>query len=140
MRIRATGIVIHDNKLLMIHRFRDGKEYYVLPGGGVEEGESPQEAVVREIKEETSVETRLNSGLALFSHNYTADTGEESIHQLFLCEYISGTPALQQDSVEKMRADHNNIYDPIWVDLDRLESMTIWPVETKKWLMEYLKK
>ena len=37
---RVSAIIINDGKILLIHRFRDGKEYWVLPGGGVEQSES----------------------------------------------------------------------------------------------------
>lgn len=37
--IRAAGILIKDNKILLIHRTREGKEFWVLPGGGVEKNE-----------------------------------------------------------------------------------------------------
>lgn len=39
-RNRSAGIVIKDGKVLLIHRFNKGDEYWVFPGGGVEEGDS----------------------------------------------------------------------------------------------------
>ena len=59
-KIRAGGVCILDNKILLIHRINlerpvGEQEYYVIPGGGVEEGESLQDAAVREVDEETSV-------------------------------------------------------------------------------------
>ncbi|WP_217189377.1 NUDIX domain-containing protein [Streptomyces buecherae] len=54
-RIRAAALVIRDAHLLLI-RFRgDDGEWYEIPGGGVEPGETPRDAVVRELREETGL-------------------------------------------------------------------------------------
>ena len=39
-RVRACGIVIDKNKVILIYRKVNDKEYYVFPGGGVEDSES----------------------------------------------------------------------------------------------------
>jgi 8-oxo-dGTP pyrophosphatase MutT (NUDIX family) len=52
---RATAIIIHDAKVALIERRRDGEHYFVFPGGGIEEGENPIEAVHREVMEELGV-------------------------------------------------------------------------------------
>lgn len=60
MRNRVGGIYVKDNKMLLVHRIRevdDGvREYYVLPGGGVEDGEDFNTTLLREIKEEIGVD------------------------------------------------------------------------------------
>lgn len=47
----SRAIVLHENKILLLH----AKKYdlYMLPGGGIEKGETPEDACVRELKEET---------------------------------------------------------------------------------------
>ena len=55
---RAGGIVTHENKLLLMHVVRAGEnpeEFYMLPGGHHEEGETLKEACVREIEEEFGI-------------------------------------------------------------------------------------
>ena len=55
----AAAIIIHDNQIFATQRgygeFKDGWEF---PGGKIEEGETPQEALVREIKEELDTELK----------------------------------------------------------------------------------
>ena len=52
----VTGVVIKDNKVLLArHTYGSGKGLYIVPGGYVEFGEMPQDAVKREIFEETQI-------------------------------------------------------------------------------------
>ena len=88
-RIRAVGIIIKDNQILLIHRFKDGKEYYTFPGGGVEDSEQVEEAVIREIKKETTLEIKITK--LLYSHVYDNDTAQ----YFYLCEYVSGEAKLE---------------------------------------------
>jgi 8-oxo-dGTP pyrophosphatase MutT (NUDIX family) len=122
----------------MIHRFKDGEEYYVLPGGEVEKGESPENAVIREILEETSIVARLKSKPIVFT-DYHTKSGEKSEHQLFVCDYISGTPRLSENSEENMRNADNNSYEPCWVNIDYLSNLNMKPSLTKDFLLSYLK-
>ena len=63
MRNRAGGILIENGKMLLIHRIKeeDGirKEYYVIPGGGIEGEEDLDVATKRELKEEAAIDVRL---------------------------------------------------------------------------------
>jgi 8-oxo-dGTP diphosphatase len=59
MRTRSAAILIQNNSLALIERHRDGMHYFAFPGGGVDEGESPEQAVVREAREELGVEIRV---------------------------------------------------------------------------------
>ena len=93
-RIRAVAILIKDNKVLLIHR-KNEKEYFVFPGGGVENGETVEQAVVRELKEETTINVKIDR--LLYHHIYDNDT--ELF--FFLCDYISGEAKLADDSPEK---------------------------------------
>ena len=50
-RPSVRGIIIKDGKILMIHSLK--YDYYKLPGGGIEKGESFEEALIREVNEES---------------------------------------------------------------------------------------
>lgn len=63
-------------------RHRDAeREYWTLPGGGVESGETPHEAVVREVKEETGLDARVRR--FLFEETYL---NSDSICHCFLLD------------------------------------------------------
>ncbi len=54
-RDRSQAIVVRGDRILMVKHRMDGREFYCLPGGGVDEGETPAEAALRELKEEACV-------------------------------------------------------------------------------------
>ena len=64
IRIRVAGIVPINNGFVFMHRKnvkrnRDYQEYYTFPGGGLEEGETLEEGVIREIKEEFGINVKV---------------------------------------------------------------------------------
>jgi ADP-ribose pyrophosphatase YjhB (NUDIX family) len=108
-RHTARGLVLHDGKLLLMERWRDGKHYFSIPGGAIEAGETPEQTVEREIEEETTCIVRASRLL------YVMKLGN-SDHRFYLCEYISGEPQLLPDSPEGFRAHDGNRYLPCWVE------------------------
>ncbi len=130
---RAVCIMLNDNKVLLMHRLKDGDEYFTFPGGGVEEGESIEEAVVREVMEETSMPTNIER--LLYAHHY-----ESSDQYYYLCSYISGEPvlgnAIEKERMEKASSD---IYGPEWVDTKLIPNLLLYPLEIRDWLIEDLK-
>ena len=125
-RNRSAGIVIKDNKVLVMHRINKGDEYWVFPGGGQEEGEMPDQTAVREIDEETTVKVKATKLL----YHIVWDTGEESF--FYLCEYISGEPQLGPDSeeFEKMKTGIQT-YEPMWIDIEKLSTLKLYQLEVR---------
>jgi len=57
--ITVKGIVIYNDQVLILKRVRpssDGLGYWEMPGGGLEYGETPHLALIRELKEETGLD------------------------------------------------------------------------------------
>lgn len=64
MHTSVRGIVNYKDQIVLIHRIKtkdDGtiRDYYVIPGGKIEENESHEEALRREIKEELGIEIKI---------------------------------------------------------------------------------
>ncbi|MBI5134206.1 MAG: NUDIX domain-containing protein [Candidatus Taylorbacteria bacterium] len=134
MRMRSAGIVVKDGNILLIHR-KNEREYYVLPGGRIEAGESASEACVREVFEESSIRVvALRPVLELYWE-------EGKSHICYVCEYVSGTPRLGDDTNEakKMRDPlSGEFYEPLWVPIDSWQSLPIHPQEAKEALGRFL--
>ena len=92
-RDRAQAVVIDDqSRILMVNHVEPGKgSFWCLPGGGVETGETPEQAVVRELLEECRVETRIRRKLATVAY----ETGES--HHTYACEITAGRVDLGLD-------------------------------------------
>ena len=56
MRQCSRAIIIKDNQLLLMKRKQRDKQFYSLVGGAIEPGETPEQALTREVYEETSIE------------------------------------------------------------------------------------
>ena len=62
-RIRVAGILIEDDKILLIQHNKNNKKYWLIHGGGNEWGETSKEALIREYKEETNLDVEVDEVL-----------------------------------------------------------------------------
>ena len=81
---RANALVVRGKRVLMVKHRVDGEEYWILPGGGVEDGETPEQAAVRELKEECGITGRVLRSAGYFArsdgkgaYTYLIDAGEQ---------------------------------------------------------------
>ena len=107
-RTSCRGIVIKDGKILLSHELH--KDVYMSPGGGLEEGETPEECCAREILEETGVIASV--GEQLFTINEYV-FNELYIAHYFLCSAVGEGEA----SLTPTEIEHKMI--PEWVDLEK---------------------
>ena len=116
MRHRATVFVLDKNRVLLIHRFKNGNEYYVIPGGGIEDGETPSDAAVRELKEETSLDVVLGEKIG--------ELEEDGNRQYFyLARSWSGTPTLGGPEAERNSPDNQYLLE--WVPIEKLRDINL---------------
>ena len=110
MRKAARAIIIKNDELLLMHRNKFGHEYDILIGGGIELAESPDQAILREIKEETGVE--VSQPRLVFIEKAPEPYGMQYV---FLCNYISGEVRLDPEATEaKINQLGKNLYQPVW--------------------------
>ena len=95
----VAAIITENNKIFATQRgygeFKDGWEF---PGGKLEEGESSERALIREIKEELSVEIKIRSFLTTVKYDYP--NFHLTMH-CFICEVVTGEIMLLEHKAAK---------------------------------------
>ena len=96
VRIAAKAIIVEDGRLL-VTRNRDGEgDWYLLPGGGQEPGESLPQALQRECREEVGVDVAVHRLLFVReyigrNHEFAAhDAGLHQVELMFACTVLPG--------------------------------------------------
>ena len=93
----ATGVLIHQGRVLIQKRRPDDvwPGLWEFPGGGIEEGETPEQAVVREYMEEVELSVRPVEKIAVIKYSYTRY--RVTMH-CYLCEFVgqAGQPVFNE--------------------------------------------
>jgi len=129
MRTRAGIVLIEDNKVALIERHRAGLEYYVFPGGGVEDGETHEQGAIREAREELGIEVAILQKVATIHF-------DQSTQHYFLARKISGefgTGTGEEFTDSDPFDPEEGIYVPIWMPIDELpEHEKVFPEDVAK--------
>lgn len=107
----SAGIIHRDGRVLVGQRRRADRHPFKweFPGGKVEAGESPQQALVRELREELQIQANIGSELARYEHNYPSGS---RVHLLFFAvpEFAGEPTALVFEQI-------------CWIDLAKLPTV-----------------
>jgi ADP-ribose pyrophosphatase YjhB (NUDIX family) len=99
--VDVRGIVLKDGELLLVRESSDG--LWTLPGGWADVNNSPSEAVVREIREESGFRTRATRLIALFDRSKHPHQPQFPFHvyKLFIaCELVGGSAQTSAETSE----------------------------------------
>lgn len=120
------GIVTIGNEILLVKRKPgEGALLWQFPGGSIEDDESVEEAVVRELKEETGVDVKVLEIIGERVHPYTKK------HMTYIaCEYVGGELKVNDDDLEKAE----------WAKISELRSYFTTPLYERvgEYLQNYL--
>ena len=120
MRKSSRAIIIKDGKMLTMFRRKingeEIKEYYVIPGGGLEDNETLEQNVIRELKEEMSVDIKILGYLGNMQD-------EKNSQYYFHCEITNGEPKLGGEELDRMTKE--NYYEPRWIELSEINNINI---------------
>lgn len=95
-RSRSQAIIIRDDYILMATHHQHGMIWNCLPGGGVEDGETPEETVIRELKEECLIDAKIVIKTSEY-HDYEYD----GMIYSYLIDIGDQEPVLGEDPTTK---------------------------------------
>lgn len=104
----AAIVVFPDERILLIKRRTPVfKGYWALPGGKIDEGETPEEAVAREIKEETGLTIKIVEKIGEYDERGIQDGIEYDYHaNCFHVSPLEGKLKPQQEEIESIKLFH----------------------------------
>ncbi len=108
IRVAGRGIVIENNKILLTHELNTG--VYMSPGGGLEDGESPEECCVRELREEAGAEVKVIRQF-LRINEYCPEC--MYVSNYFICEKTGEC----KQSLTNIEIEHGAV--PEWVEIEK---------------------
>jgi 8-oxo-dGTP diphosphatase len=123
LKKNAVAVIVNeDNKILLLKR-ADIKDIWMpnkwaLVGGGIEKGETPQQAIKREIQEEIGIEVKK------FTKSFSIQRNSDSVEHVFACRYDG-------DPTDIKLNEENSNYG--WYDVEEMKFLDIVPH-----LMEYI--
>lgn len=119
-RISGRAIIFDNDQVILLYRrkkTKDGiKEYYAIPGGGQDEGETITDCVIRELQEEYNVKVNIKG--------YLGKVGDEkALGYIYYCEIVEGTPVLGGEEKEQNNPD--NYYEIQYIKVSELDNYNI---------------
>ncbi len=139
-RIRVAGLVEMNGGYVLMHRknvkptpnsTKPYGEYYVFPGGGLEENETYEEGVAREVYEEFGIKVEVKEQI------FTRKINDETFEYIYKCEYVSGIlgtgtgPEFSNNPKYKDRGE----YIPEIVSKNDIKNIRLLPEEFAKQLL-----
>ena len=111
----VAALIVHDGRIFATQRgYGDWKGYWEFPGGKVEPGETPEDALVREIREELATEIRVERYVTTIEWDYPA------FHlsmRCYLCSVLSGSLTLLEHEAAAW-LDRDHLHDVKWLPAD----------------------
>ena len=131
-RVRVAGILIEDDRILLIEHTKNNKKYWLVPGGGVDWGESAAEALIREFKEETGLDIEVEKFLFI-SETIAPDKQKHVINLYFKIKKAENYSNIMKLGEEKILTDLRFIPE------DEIKNIKLYP-NIKEKLIKLLNK
>lgn len=109
----SMAIIVKGGRVLMVRRRQqEGKLLWAFPGGGIEAGETPEQAAVREVAEEVALEVKAVRVLGARVH---PQTGADMTY--VACEPVAGEARVE---------DAEELAEVAWIALDEIPTYVPW--------------
>jgi 8-oxo-dGTP diphosphatase len=129
MSYRAAIILLQDNQIALIERHRAGQHYFTFPGGHVEPGETPEQAAVRETREELGMDVTIRRLVAeIWWHDRP--------QYYYLVEAAGGDFGTGTGEEMHNPLSGQGTYQPIWIPLGNLLDLPVFPLALAKLVVQ----
>lgn len=121
---RVGAVILRDDKILLM--YNDREKLYYTPGGRVKFGETTEEAVLREVREELSIEMEVLRPLCFHEDFYDEQCTGEFFHEIAVYYLMKDTPDLDRircESVTELGAEETLH----WIDINTVEALDFVP-------------
>ncbi len=120
VRVRVGVLILNDNKILLVEHQKNGVSYWLIPGGGLDFGETVVQCAKREVKEETNLDIDL--GRFLFSSESIAPDGSRHVVNLFFLGHI------ENSCIQELRVgEEERLKSVSFIDINELDTIELHP-------------
>lgn len=127
-RKSGRAIVFIEDKIVSMYREKGDRVYYTFPGGGMDEGETEQQCVTREVIEEFGMTVEPIKKVYVYE-------SAKSIEHFYLCKWISGE--FGSGEGEEYQGDvSRGVYKPTLIDVKEIPNLPLMPPEVAKAFVE----
>lgn len=130
-RPTATALVLHKNRLLLTKRAGEPfKDWWDLPGGFIERGETPEQAAIRELKEETGLNIKIKKIFGIYPGTYPSEFDPFHILSIvYLADSFTKTLKALDDVCESKWFEKKDIPEKFAFDSNQLiikDFLKVW--------------
>ncbi len=128
IRIRVAVVLRQGDQVLLVRHHKQGMKYWLLPGGGLEIGETIEECARRELKEETQLDIDVGDFLFM-NESIPPDHHRHVVNLYYEGKIIRGELKMGNDEA---------LYEVGFVDIEQIPELTFFP-NVKAELLQWLK-
>lgn len=123
-RESCRAIIFKDGKMVAMYREKNDRVYYTFPGGGMDEGETVDECVVREVIEEFGLTVKPIKEVYIYED-------EKTYQHFVLCNWVSGEFGTGEG--EEFQGDTSRgVYEPMLIDVKNIPNLPLMPPQAAK--------
>lgn len=119
IKIRVAGVYTRGDEILLVNHEKDGRSYWLLPGGGLEFSESLATALERELMEECGLKTRTGK-LLLIAESLPPDKHRHVLNLVFQGDILDGEAYLAEVGGDRLKG-------VAWRKRSELAGLTFFP-------------